>query len=255
MDTKDYCKLIWNETKKEVFSYYRRNIQDWGGDLITALFTALASALFFYFKNGEKINFLSIFISVIVGVISTFIFRVIVTKRNAHARLYKQKEIEANKYTWNDVVIDIPDMPKDNPLPACLILINNKQFNIEQVIVEVENVKKGHFQMYIDTPIYIGWGDEINDIWSPKTLYMNQEEGKVLAIANWLHEGSGVFLLATNDQKIKANKADFIELEKGTQYTLQLLFRGKIGERDLDEYRKWYSLKYDDNKIYLKAVS
>lgn len=103
----DYHKRIWKESKKETNKYYSSNIQEWGSDMIGAIFTAAILSVYLYFRNGMSIDWLGTFLSVVVGFSGSVLFRYLHTVWEYYAKSYQKIELEAEKYNWNNVLIDI----------------------------------------------------------------------------------------------------------------------------------------------------
>src|SRR5258706_7271640 len=142
----EYHKFIWNTAKRETNLHYQKSFQQWWEDMMGAIFTAIILSVYLYFRNGMVIDWIGTFLSVVGGFVFVIIFRLL---NNGFwiipSRIYKEKEVGANKFTWNDISISVPsDMPKNHPLPTCLQIINKKSYDIEKCIVKITSVKKGY---------------------------------------------------------------------------------------------------------------
>lgn len=142
----EYHIFVWTAAKEETNSYYRKNIQDWGGDMVGAILTALVLGLYFYLKNGMEFDWLGTLISIIAGFAGVVLFRFFVALWNVPAKLYRQAKREADKYNWNDIAISYEYF--ENKLGCKVKIENNKAtglyFLVQIQYLELDGVREDY---------------------------------------------------------------------------------------------------------------
>ena len=139
--------MVWIEAKKETCLYYSASFQDWSGDILAAIFTAIASALYFYFKNGMEIDWLNIVVSIAIGFLGFVIFRFLFNALSkAPAKLFRGKENELEKSNCKNVAFNLVPYSMIGYGSGCALRINNnKPIDFGKLRVRAE-IK----QMYIN---------------------------------------------------------------------------------------------------------
>lgn len=180
------------------------------------------------------------------------------------ARMYREKEIEANKFTWNDVEKRIFDMPPDNIIAVVLRVTNNKPYDIQGAIVKVIGIQKDRFMFepYANQntlPLNLCWLIQNGVTWGGRKLHKNKDEPKTLLIAAWLDPNKKPVLMTgyTERENSKGNEKH-IELEANSDYLIELQWTGAISDgvisRPLDGFTNRYFLRFDGKKFDLKEA-
>src|SRR5215207_6305754 len=102
----EYHKMVWKAAWDETVAYHIKDLQNLVGNVVIALISGFAYAVYSYNKQGTMIDWFGVALSVLIGF---FGWGVIVFFRNLiwtiPAKLYRHRETEAYLYTWNDIEI------------------------------------------------------------------------------------------------------------------------------------------------------
>lgn len=144
-EVSNYHKFVWAKSWNATIAHYRSNFQDWGGDVIAAIFTALASALFFYIGDGMTFDWLNIVLSTLIGGVCVFLFRLFSNGFwNIPSNLFRDKERKLELYTWNTAPISLhPFDIASGESGWAMRIENNKSIPMSVISKPVEVSNKG----------------------------------------------------------------------------------------------------------------
>lgn len=173
--------MVWKLASKETGQYFRSDKRAWVGSIATAIVSGfIASQVVDRWSNS-----MTPWIVQLVGITSgtvigwcVFVFGLYGWNGFWHvpARLYNDRNIRANKFTWNDIDISLIPYPRDSIFGYGIRIKNNKPFNISKVFIQVIWHKLGNNEVPLSTPHKLPRIEERGYIWEGTTLVSGREE-------------------------------------------------------------------------------
>lgn len=242
----NYHKKIWRKAKSTTYNYYMSNISDWGSDIIGVILTALASALYFSFKSNNNLDLWGALISIGVGFVGVLVFRFLYNLIwEIPAKLHRENEIEANKYTWKDVSITPINSNYSEAKIAGFVVINNKPFDIKNAHVKTTTMREeNNYFTSLNSPLSFAWNSGDGVIRGGKFIEkQNEKNPEFIPVSNRIVENEKALLLAQNlDDEIQG-KSKFPELKQNINYVISVSFTGEVEDRKMDDLTKLYKIK------------
>src|SRR6266496_1365219 len=153
MDKKDYKvweyeKMVWGRALKSTVEFYKT---DWRASILTGMPFIVALVARQYLGGTQAVSeeLTSILIATIAALLAA-LFILVVNRMSAPVILYRELEIKANKYTWNDVSIIIPKLKEHNQPAVLLDVVNFKAFDIQNAAVRLSYLQKDRFPVEVD---------------------------------------------------------------------------------------------------------
>jgi hypothetical protein len=126
-----YHKMIWRAAMGATISYYREDIKNFVGNVVSALITGTVSAIISYLRQGTVIDWLNVIGSAVVGFLGWAVLLFLYNLNwKIPAILYRQRETEAFKFTWNDIEVKPFHFPQSFGNGIGLEVISDKNRNV-----------------------------------------------------------------------------------------------------------------------------
>ena len=257
-DFYQYHKMVWKAAKSETELYFRSDWKAWVGSVITGIVSGCFAAYFPKLLGEPMPNIIVTIIGILFGTIfGLAIFVIALYVWNGlwviSAKLFRKKEIEANKYTWNDVEISCLELNPDNPPVIALAVLNKKDYEIQKASAKVISITKDWLiEKNKKLPLNLSWfiGKESqgrNEITLPKS----DSDGVLLCVANW-NARAGYAVLVTGyecEEEYSTGHENPITLEIDSVYRIEIQWFGEIDGHKLDEHITYYKIRFDGEKI------
>ena len=269
MDTKDYKakeyhKMVWEEAKKEARNQLWGNKRQSVGDIIAIVVAGYASSVILDIWSNTVttppiIQITSILIGTIAGLAALYFYRLILNRFwVVPEKLFREKEVQANKFTWNDVDINIDEPTIEDKPTIYLNVINTKPYNIEQVEVLVVEITEDWLdQNRVTLPLNLCWSLGTGKPFFGKIqLDKNSVDPTGLALAYYLekHVYASLIMGKPGSEEDVSEREDFLNLKEDCEYRIKLQWCGEISNQKLDEFYKSYLLRFDGSKIHIKEL-
>jgi hypothetical protein len=163
-----YLLLFWNCVYKDTIAYYQKDKRAWIYNIAAAFLIAIISTIVSY-QIGVIVStqywqhilegIISGGLFLIIWFVGVFVWNLLTAPNKLYDRLkfettqkyddlviktsqqVEDYRIRADKWTWNDVSIVIPEISIKERLSTVLLVINNKPYDIEKCIVKIVSIK------------------------------------------------------------------------------------------------------------------
>jgi len=127
----NYHWFVWKTAAHDIYAYYRADLRNWFSDIFVALLSGIAYGVYSYLRDEAIVDWLGVFVLAISGFIGyailSFLFQLVwITP----AKLYRDRETEAYKFTWKDIEIKPYLFPSASGIGIGLEIISDKSRNI-----------------------------------------------------------------------------------------------------------------------------
>ena len=138
--SKEYHKQVWYATYEETKHNLFGELQNLIGDVVIAIASGLAYAIWSYFKQETPIDWVGVIAAVFIGF---FTWAIILFSVNLFwkvpARLYIEKDKEASKFNWDYIKFDKVEIKDGETLMAHGIIVkNDKVYDLRKVIAQIQ---------------------------------------------------------------------------------------------------------------------
>ena len=252
----NYHKIVWIEAAKEAKHFLWSDKKTLAGNIVLAVVSGFATTLFLDLWSQTAvipliIQLLAILIGTLIGFIVLYLFNLGWGGLwEIPLRMFREKEKEANKFTWNDVLVSIDPNLRENPDGACIRVCNRKSWTIQGGTAQIVNVvRDGVPRSNLVLP-FVPW---IKD-WGARTHIQTLgaecalEKAPFISLAAWDSTGGWLNTIEENHESKK------ISLDKDVPYKFMLEWRGEVDGRRMDEYRTRYLIKWTDSGLELTNI-
>lgn len=136
----EYHKSVWHAAQKETNHNLFGEIQNLIGDIVIAVASGLAYAIWSYFQQDTPIDWVGVVAAVFIGFITWAIILFLVNLFwRVPARMYIEKDKEASKFNWDYIEFDKTEIKDGVVLMAHGIFVKNaKVYDLRKVIAQVQ---------------------------------------------------------------------------------------------------------------------
>jgi hypothetical protein len=261
MDTKEYHRKVWETAKKDTKLYF---CSDKWGRIGEAIAGIVSGSIFAMVENKFGGEMMPIWASILVILFGTavgmVVFYYVVCGKNGlwvvPARVFRNLEIIANKYTWDDVKIDIFEpSPEDNPTIR-LHVTNTKPYDIKAQVFIVELTRNWLLEDEEFLPLRLGWTtNSRNPIFGEIQLDKESLNPTFLPIAVSLEDKEVAYLIMESTEKDTNRSSFYRKIDKDADYRIRLQWCGKIDDQKMDDFYTSYCLRFDGKKMNIKPFT
>jgi hypothetical protein len=266
MENKEYHKLVWRTAKKDTESYFYSDWKAWVGSGLTGIISGWFVAYLPKLLGEPMPNLIITFVGILFGTIFGLAsFVVVLWGWNGFwfmpAKLYREKEAEANLYTWNDISFNPYDFKNSNhrnfgdSIFAVGFMERNKSkipsHNLEYTNAQIIEINEGIKILPLDAPLALPYlvNVSIND-------RANGEQLLRWANTELQSEWEVIWVIAIYDNDMayfaSENKSGRLEL-KETNYKIKIAMHGKVFINELPEQilMCWITCKKTNGSIVI----
>lgn len=222
-------------------------------ELAVAIFSLFMGSTYYLFTYGlnsvreQSENFVVYTLAPLILIAVLFIMQKVL---QTPVTLYFGILAEANKYKWDDVVLNIVRPIAENPDGACIKVCNQKGWTIQSGTVQIVSVVRDGVPLpTLDLP-FVPWVKELGVRTYQKTLpaKCSLERSPFISLAAWDASGGWLNIVEID----RTNKK--IPLDRDVPYKITLEWRGEVDGRRMDEHRTRYLIKYTRSGLELQSI-
>lgn len=242
---REYYKQIWKKTEKDIRDYLARDWKGWVGGIITAVIASIISLLL---KVDDIMpNIIVIIISSVGGAVTWLIFLIVYHWITSHAKLYREKEIDADIQTWNGITISDYNPEPDSILGIGLKITSDKPFDtiIDRPILE--SIHKGRKLLpelgskKIELPFFRETGNRFRS-----SIRVNRNLSEIVGIGTWDNKEAELFT---------EGQAEKVFFESNTEYKITVRFYGETNRCKLPIRKISAMIIYKDRKLIINKTN
>jgi len=177
----EYHKLVWKTAKQETKSYF----QDWWAWIGGAIVGVVSGGITTYVQNlWSEVVVMPLWFSVAVIVLGTLLgtglFVVVLYGWNGlwqiPAKLYREKQVVADKLTWNDINIKLKKFQSESIFTYGIVFESEKPFIVNHIFAEKTWYFQDHEYKSVDKlPLIFGkqyvWDEGVIDDKGGKVIF------------------------------------------------------------------------------------
>lgn len=243
-------RYAWNVLKLN----YKGNWRGWAGSAAAIPLSLLA--LWYFLGQEAMANEFYLIISGLIGAAGGALVILMLARISAPSKMYREKEIEAHKYTWADIEIAVFNPPDNSSLGMGLEIINNKLVKVDDFKATVIRFQQGRTNypypgVPFSLPFRTGADEDLH--WATISLPKEGLRTEFIEIGNWREdENNGMAWLHLNYSE--QNGAQPQRVEQGKYHKITIDFQGVVERCNLPKHTRDVELSFDGNKLMAKLI-
>lgn len=257
---KEYHDKVWETAKSDTKSYFRSNMRARIGEVISGVVVGGISLLANKLWGGEVMPLWVSILTMLVGILlGMWIFHGVIYFGygfwSVPARVFRKLEIKANKYTWEDLKIDIFEPTSEDNPTVRLDVTNTKPYDIKAEVFILEMTRDWLIEDEKYLPLHLGWTTTSrNPIFGEIQLDKESVRPTYLLIAAFLEKTESAYLIIESSDKDTSRDSFYKKIDKDSDYRITLMWRGKVDNQKMDDFYTSYWLRFDGKKIKIKPA-